>query len=111
MDSRLSNIGQFTQAVTLVKCHIGRGSQGQKTVIEDGTIDALAYVSGTTDEVIDYSNLEAQRSLSVSLYKVSGMTTRWQVRICSKTYQITAIDPVSRYSPVCVLSVEAIDGC
>lgn len=42
-------------------------------------------------------------------YKVAALTTRWRVVLDGKTYAITAIDPISRVSPLCELTLNIVE--
>ena len=41
--------------------------------------------------------------------KVKGLTTRWRVVVEERSYEITGIDPISRVSPLCHLTLHAVD--
>ena len=48
--------------------------------------------------------------VSLTLYKFPGLTTRSLVLIDGTPYEVTAIDPISRASLLCTLTLTAIDG-
>ena len=54
-------------------------------------------------------NLEEGEFIQLTIYKVPQLTTRWQVKIEGVSYEITAIDPISRLSPLCILTIHALD--
>ncbi len=108
MDSNV-NIGELDTLVTLISVTPSIGSQGQKTVARATYGQVYAKVEPTTDEYISDDNLEARTGASVTIYKVEGLSTRWEVVIDSVSYAIRGIDPISRLSPFCVLSVQTIE--
>jgi hypothetical protein len=60
--------------------------------------------------MIDNGNLEDGNSLEIHIYKIPGLDTRWRVVVDGKPYEVRSVDMISRLSPVCVLSLFAIDG-
>ena len=103
-------IGDFDTLVTIREKVISKGSQGQKTYTWREHSRVWAKVVRRAAEMVDNGNLEDGRSLEVHIYKIDGLDTRWQVVIDCKPYEIRSVDMVSRISPVCVLSLFAIDG-
>lgn len=110
MENRLANVGGMDTLVTVRSCEITTGTQGQKVYGFTDHSKVFANVERSVDENIDYGNLEAGQTLTVTIYKIAGLTTRWQLVIEGKAYSITNIDPISRYSPLCYLTCQAIDG-
>ena len=103
-------IGDFDTLVGIRYKTITTGNQGQKTYTWREHSQVWAKVVHNYSEMIDNGNLEDRRSLEVHIYKISGLDTRWQVIVDGKPYEIRNVDMVSRISPVCVLSLFAIDG-
>lgn len=109
MENRI-NIGELDTPVMLVEMEQTIGSQGQKSWSVVGRHSMLAHVERNVNEVVSDSNLESENSLNVTCYKLPGLTTRWRVEIACRSYEIVGIDPVSRTSPLNILSVRAING-
>ena len=103
-------IGEMDTLVTLQSCRITRGNQGQKVMTFTDYRDVWARVERTVDESVGDGNLEAGHTATLMIYKVQNLDTRWRVVIGGKPFGITAIDPISRLSPLCNLTVQAIDG-
>lgn len=103
-------IGDFDTLVGIRERVISTGNQGQKTYAWRDHSRVWAKVVRNFSEMVDNGNLEDGRSLEVHIYKIPGLDTRWQVVVDGKPYEIRNVDMVSRISPVCVLSLFAIDG-
>lgn len=104
------NIGELDTLVTLQRCTIGRGDKGQKTYSFADHSQVWAKMSGSYGESVSRGNLEEGNPLEATIYKVKDLTTRWRVVWGGRTYSITGIDPISRLSPLCVLTLDTIDG-
>ncbi len=103
-------IGDFDTLVTIRERVTSTGSQAQKIYTWREHSRVWAKVVRRIAEMVDYGNLEDGRSLEVHIYKIPGLDTRWQVVVDGKPYEIRSVDMVNRISPVCVLSLFAIDG-
>jgi len=108
MENRI-NIGELDTLVTLFSPVAGIGTQGEKTFTYKAFRDVFAKIDGNNDEVINYSNLESEQNKVLTVYKVPEMTTRWRVQISGQMYEISSIDPISRVSPLCLLTIHSID--
>ena len=98
---------------TLVEIQEGevvRGDQGQKSYQYTHHSDVYARIERDTEETISMGNLEEGHTLRLTMYKIPALTTRWRVLVGGKPYEIASVDPVSRISPVCVLTVGAINA-
>lgn len=104
------NIGELDTLVTIQSCELTIGHQGQKTKVFADKGKVWAKVERNVDETIGESNLEAGQSILLTCYKIAGLTTRWRVLVEGKPYEIRSIDPVSRVSPLNILTLFAIDG-
>lgn len=105
-----SLIGEMDTLVTLQSCVMTRGSQGQKQFSFADYRDVWARVERNVDEQVGDGNLEAGHTATLLIYKVPALDTRWRVVLEGKPWGITAIDPISRLSPVCNLTIQSIDG-
>ena len=103
------NIGEFDTLVGLYSVVKTKGSQGEivSTFTEHSRV--YARISTNVGEYVVNENLEQSVDLRIAIYKVKGLDTRWRVEVAEHMYEVTAIDPVSRVSPVCELSLHAID--
>ena len=108
MENRI-NIGELDTLVTLQKMAQSRNAQGAKSWTVEATKQVYAKVETNVAEMVGDGNLEAQRTVALSIYKFNDLTSRWRVQIGEKNYEIVSIDPVSRISPLCVLSLRTID--
>ena len=103
-------IGDFDTLVTIRQKVITTGDQGQKTYSWVDHSRVWAKVVRRISEMVDYGNLEDGHSLEIHIYKIPGLDTRWQVVVDGKAYEIRSVDTIDRLSPVCILSLFAIDG-
>lgn len=103
------NIGELDTLVTLYQATQTRGEQGQKKFSFTKFRDVFAKLDRDVSESVSYDNLEAGDNIVITIYKVPEMTTRWRVLIGSQYYEISSIDPVSRMSPLCRVSISAVD--
>ena len=108
MENR-NNIGELDTLVTLYAPTQGRGAEGEKysTYVEFSQV--YAKVDRDVTDQLSFDNYDGRDNVSMTIYKVNGMNTRWQVGISGKRYEILSIDTVSRVSPLCVVSIQSID--
>lgn len=108
MDNRI-NIGSLDTLVIVLKGEQSRNSQGAKSFTYTEHSRVFANVDRRIDEQVVTGNLEEGQFISLTVYKIAELTTRWRVVVEGRTYEITAIDPIERLSPFCILSLHAID--
>ena len=108
MENRI-NIGELDTKVLLRSCVITQGAQGAKKYTFQDYAEVFAKVDRTVSENVANTNLEQGVDITLTIYKVAALTTRWRVVLDGKAYEITGIDPISRVSPVCVLSIHSIN--
>jgi len=108
MENRI-NIGELDTLVTLFAPSASIGTQGEKILSYGVFSDVFAKVDLQADEVIDYSNLESENDITLTIYKVPQLTTRWRVKVSGLMYEITAIDHISRVSPLFRLTLKLLD--
>lgn len=109
METRV-NIGDLDTLVTIQLREQTVGSQGQRSWTVTESHEVFASVSRNISESVGSDNLEQVNGVSLTLYKFPGLTTRSLVLIDGKPYEVTAIDPISRASLLCTLTLTAIDG-
>lgn len=102
------NFGQLDTLVTVMRCTQTTGTQGEKQFIFTNYGDVYAKVERDVSETIVNTNLEEGDYVQLTIYKIRDLTTRWQIILHGRKYEITGIDPVSRISPMCILSIHAI---
>ena len=107
MENRI-NIGELDTLVTVMRCTQATGTQGEKQFVFTRYGDVYAKVDRSVNETIANTNLEEGDYVELTIYKIRELTTRWQIVLRGRSYEITGIDPVSRVSPLCVLSIHAI---
>lgn len=103
------NIGELDTLVTVQKAVVTQGAQGNRKTEYADHSRVWAKVERNINEMVSNGNLEESNSLEVTCYKIPELTVRWRIVVDGIPYEITAIDPVSRISPVNVLSLVAID--
>lgn len=108
MENRI-NIGELDTLVLLRSCVITKGPQGAKKYTFQDHSEVFAKVDREVSENVTNTNLEQGQELTLTIYKVRTLTTRWRVVVEGRTYEITGIDPISRVSPFCTLTLHAVD--
>ena len=108
MESKF-NIGQMDTLVTVKKVTQTTGSQGEKKFTYTFFRDVYAKVERNVSEIVANTNLEQGDYVQLTIHKIAELTTGWQIVLQGRVYEITGIDPISRVSPVCVLSIHSIN--
>jgi len=103
------NIGELDTKIVVQVPVSTRGTEGQLKKAWTDTYTPFAKVERRTSETVSEGNLEESQTLTVTMYKISGLNTRWRIKVGTQPYEISDIDPVSRISPLCILTVHAID--
>lgn len=102
------NIGDLDTKIAVWAIAQGRGSEGQNTRTRTKHSEVFARVERTADDGVSDDNYESGTTVSVLMYKIQAMTTRWQLEIDGVPYEITSIRPLSRISPFCEVSARTI---
>ena len=108
MENRI-NIGELDTLVLLRSCEITYGSQGAKKYTFRDYAEVFAKVDRNVSESVTNTNLEQGVDITLTIYKVAALTTRWRVVLDGKAYEITGIDPISRISPLCHLTLNIVE--
>ena len=108
MENRI-NIGELDTKVLLRSCVITYGAQGAKKYTFQDYAEVFAKVDRNVSESVTNTNLEQGVDITLTIYKVAALTTRWRVVVAGKAYEVTGIDPISRVSPLCHLTLHAVD--
>lgn len=103
------NIGELDTLVLVQKCILTHGSQGQKRQQWQDHSQIFAKVERNIDEMVSNGNLEEGNTLELTCYKIRELTIDWRIVVDGYPYQITGINPISRVSPLCIISLKAID--
>jgi len=103
------NIGEMDTRVEIIRATQGTGSQGEKTWTLESYGRVWAKVERDVVESVESMNLESGHNVRCTIYKIAALTSRWRVRIDGDIYEIESIDPISRVSPLCTLTLTAID--
>lgn len=103
------NIGQLDEMVTVQRCIQSQGTQGQKQFTWENHSRVWAKIVRNIDEMVGSGNLEEGNSLEVTIYKIQDLTSRWRIVVDNIPYEIVSINPVSRVSPLNVISLRAIN--
>lgn len=103
------NIGELDTKVLLRSCTISYGKQGAKKYTFQDYSEVFAKVEREVAENVTNTNLEEGQEITLTIYKVKSLTTRWRVVVEGRTYEISGIDPISRVSPLCHLTLHAVD--
>ena len=107
MESRF-NLGELETLVTVNRSVQSSGTQGEKEFTYIFFRDVYAKVERNVSDMVSNTNLEEGDYVQLTIHKIPELTTRWQIVLDGVDYEITGIDPVSRISPVCVLSLHSI---
>lgn len=102
------NIGSLDTKITVQSVTQTLGDRGQKKVIIANHSEVFANIERRNNEMIDDGNLESQDVVEVTMYKIPSLTTRWRLLIADVPYEITAIDPITRFSPFCTVTARTI---
>ena len=108
MENRI-NIGELDTKVLLRSCEISYGKQGAKKYTFKDYAEVYAKVDRNVSENVTNTNLEEGQEITLTIYKVAALTTRWRVVLDGKAYEITGIDPISRVSPLCHLTLSIVE--
>ena len=108
MENRI-NIGELDTKVLLRSCEITYGAQGAKKYTFQDYAEVFAKVDRNVSESVTNTNLEQGVDITLTIYKVMALTTRWRVVLDGKAYEITGIDPISRVSPFCHLTLNIVE--
>ena len=103
------NFGELDTKVIVRSCVITTGSQGEKKFTYSFFRDVFAKVDRSVSEMVANTNLEQGDYVQLTIHKIPQLTTDWQIAMCGRDYEITGIDPVSRISPLCILSLHSIN--
>lgn len=103
------NIGELDTLVTVFRAEQEQGAQGNKKTLFQVHSQVWANVERNINEMVSNGNLEEGNMIELTCYKIPGLTVRWRIELEGVSYEITAINPVSRYSALNVLSLRAID--
>jgi hypothetical protein len=105
----LINIGELDTLVTLLSPTPALGTEGEKKSTYARHSDVFARIDRNVAEQLAYDNYDGKDNAVLTIYKVPGMNTRWQVEIGGHRYEILSIDPITRVSPLCEVNVQSID--
>lgn len=108
MENKL-NIGEMDTLIQLVPMVQSSGDEGEKVWTPGDPRNVFAKLDSSVDETIGDGNLEADHVVVATIYKVPGLTTRWRVVSNGQMFEIRAIDPISRVSPLCQLTLNSLD--
>ena len=103
------NIGELDTLVSVQKCVLQRGAQGNKKMVYSDHSRVWAKVERNINEMVSNSNLEEDNAIELTIYKIPGLDRNWRIVVEGVPYAITAIDPISRVSPLQVLTLRGID--
>lgn len=104
MEEHRVNIGEMDTLVTVQSVEKTLGSRGQKTFTYQNRGRVYARLEWQLDETPENNNLEELRTVEVAMYKMEGLNTRWQLVIDGDPFDIVAIDPIDRWSKICILT-------
>ena len=102
------NIGEFEEIVSLYYCNTTKDQRGAKVeeYIFCGRHMAKVEI-GTAESDADF-NVYSERTITLTLYKVAPVSTRWRVGWHDRMYNIRSIDPGDRISPFMVITAEEV---
>lgn len=103
-----ADIGYMDTKVMLKSCVITRNEQGAKVKTYTDFREVWAKIDHSIDEQVSYGNLEAGELITLTIYKVPELTTRWRVGIDGADWEISSIDSIDRLSPICKLTLHSL---
>lgn len=103
-----NNPGELDTLITVQSVTQTIGSRGQKQVVVSKYAEVFARIDRVTNDIVDNGNLEANQTVEVLMYKIPTLTTRWRLLISGVPYEITGIDPISRYSAFNIITARTI---
>lgn len=108
MENNRVNPGELDTLITVQSVSQSRGNQGQKSrsFVTYGRV--WAKIDPLTDESVSDDNYAAVTTVTVTLYKIPALTTRWRLVIDDVFYEILSIDPISRWSAFNILTAQTI---
>lgn len=104
----LINIGELDTLVTLFAPSASRGPEGEKQSTFTEYSQVFAKIDRDVTDQLSYDNFDGKDNAVLTIYKVPCMTTRWQVEISGRRYEILSIDPIKRVSPLCEVNVQSL---
>lgn len=107
--SRAADIGGMDRLVLVQSCEVRTNAQGAKGYVFTDHSRVFANIVEDSDESVIRGNLAEGRALSVTVYKIPGLSTRWRLVIDGQPYSVESVSDVSRTSPLCTLSVTSIN--
>lgn len=103
------NLGELDTLVKVQSCIMTRGAQGDKRMEYVDYSSVWAKVVRNINEMVSNSNLEEDNVIELTCYKIPQLDRNWRVVVDGMSYAITAIDPISRVSPLNILTLRGID--
>ena len=100
------NIGSFDEVVELLECVTTKDERGAKVESFQLAARRVAHVEISSAETDSDYNVVSERSITVTMYKVCGIDTRWRIRWRGRQYGIKSVQPVDRMSPFTILTAE-----
>lgn len=110
MNNERVNIGELDTLVAVYTVEITRGDRGEKIYNATEHSRVYARIEQNADESVTNTNLESVQSATATIYKIKGLTTAWQIGIRGVRFAIEAVNPISRISPFCELSIRRIEN-
>ena len=110
MENGRYNPGELDSRITVLSVTQSRGTQGQKKTTRETYGEVYAKVTPVTDDFVTDDNYEGLTTVTVLMYKIPAMTTRWELVIDGIKHSIIAIDPISRWSPFCNVTARTISA-
>lgn len=110
MENGRYNPGELDSRITVLSVTQSRGTQGQKKTTTATYGEVYAKVTPVTDDFVADDNYEALTTVTVLMYKIPAMTTRWELVIDGIKHSIISIDPISRWSPFCNVTARTISA-
>lgn len=102
------NIGSFDEVVELLRCETTKDERGAKVETYTLASHRLAHVDLSSSETDADYNVYSERSITVTMYKVKGISTRWRLRWRGRQYNIQSVQPVDRMSPFTIVTAEEV---
>ena len=102
------NIGTFDEVVELLRCETTKDERGAKVESYTFAAHRMANVELSAGETDADYNVCSERSISVTMYRVRGISTRWRLRWRGRQYGIKSLQSVGRMSPFVIVTAEEV---
>lgn len=106
----MEEIGLYDTPILFFRNVRSIGTQGEVVNTYELECELFCKVEVGRTDGNEYFNYIQNSTLTVTTYKVPGMTTMWRAKIRDQWYDITDITSDSRISPINTLTLTSVNG-